>query len=407
MTAKEAVRAALADVGESVRLFDVAPAIARPSRSDVAPHVPGVLLSDVQPEHVKWMWPGRLAERKITVLDGDPGVGKSSITLDLAARITRGVAWPDGSRNPGGGVVVLAAEDGIADTVRPRFDAAGGDPARVRVIAMLSDASGDERMPTIPDDLQAVEAAVADVRARLVIVDPLMAYLGRDTNSYRDQDVRRALTPLAALADRCGFAVLIVRHLTKAPGGTPLYRGGGSIGIIGAARIALLAGRDPNDETRCVLLPLKSNLGPPPEGITYQIEGSSNGASRIAWGGATGLRADEVLALPSTGEERSALDAAVDFLIERLDGGQPVESETLLHEAKAAGHAVPTVRKAAKRLGVNTHDRAGFGPGYKSRWSLLDHQMPTSPSQNDGQVGKTWASREEANDAGLPEGEYL
>ncbi|MHB8488462.1 MAG: AAA family ATPase [Candidatus Dormibacteria bacterium] len=319
-----------------------------------------MLLSDVQSEHVKWMWSGRLAERKITVLDGDPGVGKSSITLDLAARITRGLPWPDGSRNPGGGVVVLAAEDGIADTVRPRFDAAGGDATRVRVIAMLSGSDGDERMPTIPDDLQAVEAAVADVRARLVIVDPLMAYLGRDTNSYRDQDVRRALAPLAALADRCGFAVLIVRHLTKAPGGTPLYRGGGSIGIIGAARIALLAGRDPHDETRCVLLPLKSNLGPPPEGITYQIESSSNGASCIVWGGSTGLRADEVLAQPTSGDERNAFDEACDFLRAELADGPVPAKELMGNRRRQAGIAEVTLSRARRLLGVQSSPNA-FG----------------------------------------------
>jgi hypothetical protein len=392
MTAtEEAVRAALADVDASVRMFDVAPLKTRPSRSDVAPHVPGVLLSDVQPEHVKWMWPGRLAERKITVLDGDPGVGKSSITLDLAARITRGAAWPDGSRNAGGGVVVLAAEDGIADTVRPRFDAAGGDAARVRVIAMLSNADGDERMPTIPDDLQSVEAAVADVRARLVIVDPLMAYLGRDTNSYRDQDVRRALTPLAALADRCGFAVLIVRHLTKAPGGTPLYRGGGSIGIIGAARIALLAGRDPHDDTRCVLLPLKSNLGPPPDGITYRIEGSSNGASRIDWGEATEVRADEVLALPSSGEERTALDEACDFLRNELGDG-PVAVVDVERRARAAGHTAITLRRARSRLGLlsSPNDFGGkrmlhfAGPGQsRSSNPSVDHPKNVSETVGD------------------------
>jgi len=401
MTAtEEAVRAALADVDKSVRLFDAAPSIARPARSDVAPHVPGVLLSEVQPEHVKWMWSGRLAERKITVLDGDPGVGKSSITLDLAARITRGVAWPDGSRNPGGGVVVLAAEDGVADTVRPRFDAAGGDATRVRVITMLSNAEGVERMPTIPDDLQAVEAAVSDVRARLVIVDPLMAYLGRDTNSYRDQDVRRALTPLAALADRCGFAVLIVRHLTKAPGGTPLYRGGGSIGIIGAARIALLAGRDPHDDTRCVLLPLKSNLGPSPDGITYQIASATNGASRIVWGGSTGLRPDEILAQPSSGDERSALDEACDFLRDELADGPVPAKELMGDRRRQAGIAEVTLNRARRQLRVQSSPNA-FG-GVRMLSLPADSQSRSSNPSADHprEMNKTDSDDQDCDEAG-------
>jgi hypothetical protein len=351
--------------------------------------VPGVLLSEVEPEHVKWLWTGHLAAGKITILDGDPGVGKSQMALDWAARSTRGARWPDGSLNPGGGVVVLAAEDGIADTVRPRFDAAGGDATRVRVIAMLSDDDGDERMPTIPDDLRAVEAAVADVHARLVIVDPLMAYLGRDTNSYRDQDIRRALTPLAALADRCGFAVLIVRHLTKAPGGTPLYRGGGSIGIIGAARIALLAGRDPHDDTRCVLVPLKSNLGPPPAGITYQIESSSNGASRIVWGESTGLRADEVLAQPSSGDERSALDEACDFLRDALANGAVAAKDLMGERRRQAGIAEVTLNRARRQLRVQSSPNA-FG-GVRMLSLPVDSQSRSSNPSADhpGEMNKT------------------
>lgn len=177
--------------------------------------VPGVLLSDVQPEKVDWLWPGHLARGKLALLDGDPGVGKSTITIDIAARITRGLAWPDDGTAGVGGVVILTAEDGIADTVRPRLDAAGGDATRVRVIPFLRTSSGDERLPTIPDDLDAVEIAIQDVGAALLIVDPLMAYLGPGTNSYRDQDVRRALSPLANLAERTRVACLVFATSTS------------------------------------------------------------------------------------------------------------------------------------------------------------------------------------------------
>ncbi len=124
----------------------------------------------------------RIALGKLNLVDGDPGTGKSAAMTDLAARVSVGKPWPDGSRCEAGGVVILSAEDGLADTIRPRFDAAGGDPSRAVAVSTIPDAEGNERQIAIPDDLHVIEAAIDRVGAVLVVVDPLMAFLPGEVN---------------------------------------------------------------------------------------------------------------------------------------------------------------------------------------------------------------------------------
>ena len=140
------------------------------------------------------------------------------------------------------------------------------EPTRRAILALATvpDGDGHDRFLSIPEDIPLIEKGIERVGARLVVLDPLMAFLSGDTNSHRDQDIRRALAPLAGLAERTGACVLVVRHLNKAPGNNPLYRGGGSIGIIGAARMAFVVGKDPQDENRRVLASTKNNLASRP-----------------------------------------------------------------------------------------------------------------------------------------------
>jgi hypothetical protein len=190
-------------------------------------------LADVQPERVSWVWPGRIPMGKLVTLDGDPGLGKSTLAVYIAAPVTTGGAWPDGSvcEHPGD-VLIMSAEDGLADTVRPRCDAAGADVMRVHAIegVPIVDEHGERtlRPPTLAD-VNALEEAITRTGARLLVVDVVMAYLPNGTDSHKDQDIRRVLSRLAALADRTGCTVLLLRHLNKASGRDPLYRGGGSI----------------------------------------------------------------------------------------------------------------------------------------------------------------------------------
>lgn len=335
-----------------------------------------LVMASVKPERVSWTWRGYIPAGKVTVLDGDPGLGKSTMTLDLAARISRGDRMPDGTPGPAAaGVVILSAEDGLADTIRPRLEAAGADLAKV--VALTAIVDDGERMPSLPLDLDEIEATVIDHDAALVIIDPLMAYLGADVNSHRDQDIRRTLAPLSALAERTGAAVLVVRHLNKGSG-PALYRGGGSIGIIGAARAALLVAPDPEDETRRILAVSKSNLGALPPALAYRVEGDvATGAARIVWEGATAHTAAELLATRVDDDERGARGEAHDFLRELLADG-PVAATEVRRLSLEAGISNRTLERAKRDLGVLS-DRDGFGPGSHVSWKFTARTSPRNP----------------------------
>jgi len=245
-------------------------------------------LSDVTAERISWLWEGRLPLGKIVVLDGDPGVGKSSLTTDWAAIVSTGKPWPDGGRCPSGDVLILSAEDGLADTIRPRLNAAGADTARVHALTAVAieDADGGylSRPPVVPADLSLIERVITARGVRLVIIDVLMAYLSSEVNSYRDQDVRRALHQVANLAADTGACVIIVRHLNKSNGTNALYRGGGSIGIVGQARAAFIAAADPDDDTgqRCVLAAAKMTIAALPAALAYRlIPDTHHGCARV------------------------------------------------------------------------------------------------------------------------------
>jgi hypothetical protein len=333
-------------VGSTTRLSTV---------SDSAPAEEGVGavlidLSEVEPRPVEWLWAGRIPCGKITILDGDPDVGKSSLALDLASRVSTGAAMPDGTPGIRGTVVLLSAEDDPGDTIVPRLLAAGADLTRVRLVEGVKGERGETRLIALPTDLGALESALRETQAVLVVVDPLMAFLDSEVNAHRDQDVRRALAPLARLAERSTAAFLVVRHLNKSSGAHALYRGGGSIGIIGAARSGLLAARDPEDDERRVLAVTKSNLARRAPSLAYSLVGESE-TVRVEWLGECTHSASSLLAVPLDDEERSAIQAAVDFLETELRAG-PISQKDLRSRARGAGFADATLRRAKERLGV-------------------------------------------------------
>lgn len=276
----------------------------QPTAKSAQPRVVVRCLLDVEPEKVNWLWPGRIPLGRLTVFDGDPGQGKSLITVDLAARVSAALEMPDGHPSGlvgPGGVVLVNVEDGVADTIVPRLIAAGADRSRIHIIDGVEQMRKGERVaiPVTLEDVPAIEEAVVKVHAQLLIIDPLMAYIPMKFDAHTDQHMRLLLSDLGRLADRTGCAIVSVRHLNKTPGGNPLYRGGGSIGIVGIARSGMLVAPDPNDRdgVRRVLAMTKQNLSAPCRSLAYRIE-EVNGVAIIRWDAEVDMTAAELLAGP-------------------------------------------------------------------------------------------------------------
>jgi RecA-family ATPase len=235
---------------------------------------------------------------KITALDGHPGQGKSTLTMALAACASNGHPLPgQGVRNPTG-VIILSAEDEAEDTIVPRLMAHDADLSRIYILDAVAP-KGQERkhLWRLPDDIGILESAIRECGAGLVVIDPLMAYLGSQHDSYRDQDVRMALHPLADMAKRTRAAVLLVRHLTKGGSGPALMRGSGSIGIIGAARAGLLVAPDPDDpeEQNRVVAVTKMNLGKRGASWEFRLVSTDLGCARVQWVRSSGHTAETLL----------------------------------------------------------------------------------------------------------------
>jgi len=318
-------------------------------------------MSAVASRPVEWLWPGWIPLGKLTVLDGDPGVGKSTLLLDLAARLSRDGLMPDGAVGPVASSVILSAEDGDEDTIKPRLAAAGGVAKRLFTLAAVTGDDGEERPPEVPLDLSAIEAAVAESGARLLVIDPLMAFLTGDAG--RDQDVRRALHKLARLAERRNCALVCLRHLTKVGGDKAIYRGGGSIGIVAAARTGLLAAAEPDAADRRVLAATKCNLSAPPRPLRFRLE-PCGGVCRVTWLGETDYTADDLVRrlsrteMAKRAEERTRLQEAVEFLRDLLADG-PLPPQMCYLHAQVEGIARRTLQRALKPAGVRKRQPNG------------------------------------------------
>jgi hypothetical protein len=346
---------------------------------ETSPEQPWLRLADVEPEAVVWLWAGRIPLGKVTLLEGDPDEGKSCVAIDIAARVTCGIAMPntcDPARDPEG-VVFVTAEDGLADTIRPRLDAAGGDPKRVLVFRL-------DELPQIDEaGLQTIERAMRACRAGLLVMDPLNAFLPEHVDTYKDHHIRRALAPLAALAARTGAAVLVIRHLNKSGGQNAKYRGGGSIGIIGAARSALLAAPDPDDPSRKVLAVNKHNLAREVPALGYEFAQATMPVSgdrlietvKIRWLGPTTHTVRDLLADQVDDGDRSALDEAVAWLRDELSSGPQLAAEAFKAAARV-GIAPRTLQRA--RGMIATAKKDNFKGGWV--WALQDAKGAQSSS---------------------------
>jgi putative DNA primase/helicase len=310
---------------------------------------PSVLrLADVEREETVWLWHERIPLGKLTLVEGDPGLGKSWLTLVLAANITKGWPLPDDGDNPiprePANVILLSAEDGAGDTIRPRLEDAGADLERVFLL------TGSKEDPdagiSLERDLDLLDMTAERVKPLLVVVDPLQAYLGAGVDMHRSNETRPVLAALARFAERHGCAVIIVRHLRKASGDKAIYRGMGSIDFTGAARSVLRVGQDPNDEKTRVIVQVKTNLGPMAEGLAFTID-----AGQFRWLGTSSVTADQMDA-PQDEDTKTKLEEAMDFLREELADGPRPSAELIKDARKQLDISERTLKRAKARMGI-------------------------------------------------------
>lgn len=347
---------------------------ARPAIKDEAQRV---CLADMAPVDVAWLWPGRIALGKVTLLAGDPGLGKSMVTLDIAARVSRGAGWPDKcsplapreerllaereAYTPAS-VVLLSAEDDLADTIRPRLEAHHADCSRIVAIqAIGSDVrtSGARRTFDLGRDMDHLIETIDSLdNCRLVIIDPISAYLGRASENA-NAEVRSLLSPLALLATQRQLAVLVVTHLRKEEGAA-LYRTMGSLAFIAAARSAWVICKDPANSERRFFLPAKNNLGTDVGGLAYKIEPlGAGGRAAVCWS-AEPISCDLNSALREpprrNGPQAIERTEAAEWLKAQLAAG-PRPAAELREAGLGQGFSIGTLRRAFRELdGVAQHD---------------------------------------------------
>jgi hypothetical protein len=351
-----------------------------PDCAEAADQLQLVSAHDCPPQPLQWLWPERIPLGKVTLLIGDPGTGKSLLALDIAARASRGGPWPEikgecGGRKaegipadclspstlplPPSSTILLSASDDLADTIRPRLDAAGADTRRVFIIPSIAD---------LRNDFKQLRAAVNRApNCRLIVIDPINAYVG-PSDSHFQTVVRKVLAPLARLAAEKHIAVLAIAHLRKSEG-EAIYRAAGSMGFVAAARAVWSLTRDPENEQRHRLLPIKNNVGPAACGLAFTIQPTGRlAAPAIVWD-AEPLAADAARKSPVRPSPERV--EARDWLRQALAGG-PRPAVDVIEDGQQHGFLRRTLQRAFHELEGHSAKR-GLHQGWW--WSLTDRIM--------------------------------
>lgn len=321
-----------------------------------------ICMDTVEPRDVTWLWENRIPRGCITLLSGRPGLGKSFVTCDLAARISRGGRLPDGTECERGSVLMIACEDDPAYTIRPRLNAANADPSKVHLLSGIEVSDGKkttESMFTLAS-VEIMEEALENLPdCRLVIIDPIGSYIGGETKTNSDNEVRSVLAPIAKLAEQTGAAVLIVTHTRKAEASHIDDTVMGSVGYTGIARSVWHLMADPEHDERRLLLQGKCNIASSQTGLSFRIDGNP---AIVTWGVEPVTEtANEILAKMAgkRGNGSSAVNEAADWLKNKLANGR-LQAQSIKDAAKADGIGEKTLNRASKKANV-TKRADGFG----------------------------------------------
>ncbi|MBA7521434.1 hypothetical protein ES705_13541 [subsurface metagenome] len=326
-------------------------------------------LSDIEPVPVQWLWLNRFAQGKLGLLVGNPGVGKSFASLDIAAKVSTGAEWPDGdnlpdgsNRAPKGSVLILTAEDGLADTVRPRLDKMEADCSRIFAIEGVHIEPDDEELRSWGDgkvpvtdafdlsrDIELLEKKVIEIGdVKLIIIDPLSAYYGTRIDTHKNASIRAVLAPLAGLAERYNVCVIGISHLRKSMSEAAIYRVTGSIGQTAAARVAWLVHVDKENQDRRLLLCLKNNLAREKTGLSFKIV---DGRVEYEQGTVTDT-ADELF--QDASEHGPSVQEAIEFLDDIFVDDPTPKAAEVEKKARKAGIPKITLKRAKAACNITS-----------------------------------------------------
>lgn len=338
----------------------------------------------IEARPIRWLWPGRIARGKSSLIAGHPGYGKSQVAVSMTATVSTGGTFPTaGTACEAGNIIILSAEDGAEDTLRPRLEAAGADLSRVFIIDAVGDrfSSDGTRAFDLKQDLSKLSEMIHTIGgAALIVIDPISAYLG-GTDSHKNAEVRSLLTPLSSFAEVHGVAVVGISHFNKNVQTEAIMRITGSLAFVAAARAAYVVVPDQENEARRLFLPLKNNLGADRGGLAFTVEpvqlDSPEGpikTSRVLWeAGEVAVTAREAMSPPLNSEEQTELESAKGFLRALLADG-PVSSKQIRADVIGAGHSWGTIRRAQEALKV-----IAFKQG-KGGWAW---RLPTEGAHTD------------------------
>lgn len=317
------------------------------------------LFSSVEQREVSWLWYPYIPYGKITLLQGDPGDGKSTFMLNLAACLTKGGRLPDGSAlaKPEN-VIYQCAEDNSSDTIKPRLIQAGADCSRV---AFIEDA---DMSLSITDSR--IENAVRDFGARLLILDPIQAFISQDGDMQSASKMRSLMRKLSETAEKYHCAIVLIGHMTKATGGKNLYRGLGSIDIAAIARSVLMISRDKNNPEIRYMFPVKSSLAPEGKAIGFVLDPQLG----FRWIGKCHLSSDETYTLekPNQSKKEKAIE-----LLKIMLSAEDLSSTEIFERMSNLGISERTVRTAQKESGVQAYRKKQVW-----YWKLVDEQQEES-----------------------------
>ena len=299
-----------------------------------------IKMSDIEAKKVEWLWYPFIPYGKLTIIQGDPGDGKTTLVLNIAAALTQGKGFEnDMNVEEPMNVIYQTAEDGLADTVKPRLEQAGAECSKVLVI--------DESEKSLSMTDERIEKALDETGARLLIMDPIQAYLGGGTDMNRANEAREITKHLAIIAEKKNCAIVLIGHMNKAGGIKAAYRGMGSIDFIAVARSVLLVGRVPGIDNRRAVIQIKNNLAPMGHAKAFDL--SEDG---FEWIGNYEISVEEVLSGYSYKE--SKLDQAKQLFRELAKDKDRISSLELIELAKAEGISKRTMDTAKKELGIKS-----------------------------------------------------